>query len=78
MLKLRLKRLGRKKLPYYRIVVMESKSKRNGLPIKEVGNYNPIDGTSNLNSEEILRFLKNGAKPTKTVSNLLVKSNIVI
>nr|YP_010444016.1 ribosomal protein S16 [Chattonella marina]UTE94903.1 ribosomal protein S16 [Chattonella marina] len=77
MLKLRLKRFGRKKLACYRIVIMESTSRRDGKPIKEVGLYNPITDHIKLNTEEILVALKNGVKPTKTVFNLLVKSNIL-
>lgn len=77
MLKLRLKRFGRKKIACYRIVLMNSLSKRNGLPIKELGFYNPITDKIKLNSEEILFSLKNGAKPTRTVYNLLLKSNLL-
>lgn len=77
MLKLRLKRFGRKKIVCYRIVLMNSLSKRNGLPIKELGFYNPITDKIKLNSKEILFSLKNGAKPTRTVYNLLLKSNII-
>mmetsp|Transcript_6795 Transcript_6795/g.9142 ORF Transcript_6795/g.9142 Transcript_6795/m.9142 type:complete len:82 (+) Transcript_6795:51-296(+) len=77
MLKLRLKRFGRKKLACYRVVVMESTSRRDGKPIKEVGLYNPMTDQVKLNTEEILALLKNGVKPTKTVFNLLVKSKII-
>lgn len=78
MLKLRLKRFGRKKLACYRVVVMESTSRRDGKPIKEVGLYNPITDQIKLNTEEILVLLKNGVKPTKTVYNLLLKTNILV
>jgi small subunit ribosomal protein S16 len=77
MLKLRLKRFGRKKIPCYRIVLINSNSRRDGLPIKEVGFYDPINNKIKLNSEEILKSLKNGAKPTRTVFNLFVKNNIL-
>jgi small subunit ribosomal protein S16 len=56
---------------------MRSTSKRDGLAIKEIGFYNPITNQVKLNKEEILVFLKNGVKPTKTVFNLLVKNNII-
>jgi small subunit ribosomal protein S16 len=78
MLKIRLKRFGRKKIPSYRIILINSKSRRNGAPIKELGFYNPINNKTKLESQEILKCLKNGAKPTLTVFNLLVKNNILI
>jgi small subunit ribosomal protein S16 len=77
MLKLRLKRFGRKKISCYRIVLMESKSRRDGAALKEVGYYHPISNQIKLNTEEILILLKNGVQPTKTVFNLLVKTNIL-
>jgi small subunit ribosomal protein S16 len=77
MLKLRLKRFGRKKIACYRIVLMESKSRRDGRAIKEVGFYNPMTGKTELNTKEITNILRNGAKPSKTVFNLLVKANIL-
>nr|YP_001936341.1 30S ribosomal protein S16 [Heterosigma akashiwo]ABV65947.1 30S ribosomal protein S16 [Heterosigma akashiwo]ABV70088.1 30S ribosomal protein S16 [Heterosigma akashiwo]BBA18160.1 30S ribosomal protein S1 [Heterosigma akashiwo]BBA18299.1 30S ribosomal protein S1 [Heterosigma akashiwo]BBA18438.1 30S ribosomal protein S1 [Heterosigma akashiwo] len=77
MLKLRLKKFGRKKLPSYRVVLMESCSRRDGKPIREVGFYNPINNQIKLNTDEILTSLKNGAKPTKTVFNLLVKAKML-
>lgn len=77
MLKLRLKRFGRKKVSCYRIVLMENKSRRDGASIKEVGFYHPIRNQIKLNTEEILILLKNGAQPTRTVFNLLVKANIL-
>lgn len=77
MLKLRLKRFGRKKVPCYRIILINNTSRRDGRPIKELGIYNPINDKVKLNAEEILKYLKNGAKPTKTVLNLCIKSNII-
>ena len=77
MLKLRLKRFGRKKIPCYRIVLINNTSRRDSSPIKEVGFYDPINNKVKLNSEEILKSLKNGAKPTQTVFNLFVKSEII-
>lgn len=77
MLKLRLKRFGRKKIACYRIVLMKSTSRRDSSPIKELGFYNSINDQVKLNGEEILSLLKNGVKPTRTVFNLLLKSNII-
>ena len=77
MLKLRLKRNGRKRQPSYRLVIMESTSRRNGRPIDEVGYYNPITKESYLNQEKIAKWLKYGVQPTQTVFQLLKKSNLI-
>ena len=75
MLKIRLKRIGHKKRPSYRLVVLENRTRRNGKPIEEVGFYNPITKNYWINSGKIYKWLKYGAKPTKTVFNLLKKTN---
>jgi small subunit ribosomal protein S16 len=77
MLKLRLKRNGRKRQPSYRLVIMESTSRRNGRPIDEVGYYNPITKESYLNQEKITKWLNYGVQPTETVFQLLKKSNLI-
>ena len=77
MLKLRLKRIGRKASPSYRLVVMEQKTRRDGRPIEEVGYYNPINKKFSFNLERITYWLKIGVKPSETVSHLLKKSNII-
>jgi small subunit ribosomal protein S16 len=77
MLKLRLKRNGRKRQPSYRLVIMESTSRRNGRPIDEVGYYNPITKESYLNQEKIAKWLNYGVQPTETVLQLLKKSNLI-
>ena len=77
MLKLRLKRNGRKRQPSYRLVIMESTSRRNGRPIDEVGYYNPITKESYLNQEKIIKWLNYGVQPTETVFQLLKKSNLI-
>lgn len=77
MLKLRLKRVGRKKLPSYRLVVMENTFRRDGKPIEEVGYYNPISKNYNFDHNKIEKWLKCGVKPTRTVLNLLKKSNLL-
>ena len=77
MLKLRLKRIGRKRAPFYRLVVMENTTRRDGRPIDEVGYYNPITKQSYFNTDKIIKWLKIGVKPTETVLNLLKKSEII-
>lgn len=77
MLKLRLKRTGRKRSPSYRLVIMENTTRRDGRPIEEVGYYDPISKNYKLDSEKIQKWLSYGVKPTKTVSNLLKKADIV-
>jgi len=77
MLKLRLKRMGRKSSPFYRLVIMENKVKRNGRPIEEVGYYNPITKKYLFDHKKIKNWLKIGAQPTPTVFNLLKKSDII-
>ncbi|MEM3610480.1 MAG: 30S ribosomal protein S16 [Candidatus Anstonellales archaeon] len=78
MLKLRLKRTGRKRSPSYRLVIMENTFRRDGRPIEEVGYYNPITKQYKFNSEKIKKWLNYGAKPTQTVLTLLKKSEIII
>ena len=77
MLKLRLKRTGRKRQPSYRLVIMESKSRRDGRSIDQVGCYNPLTKECNFDVDKIVKWLKTGAKPTNTVVNLLKKAKIV-
>lgn len=77
MLKLRLKRIGRKRQPSYRLVLMPSHIRRDGRPIVELGYYNPITKKYNFKEEKIIWYLKNGVKPTETVINLLKRSKIL-
>lgn len=77
MLKLRLKRIGRKQAPSYRLVIMENRTRRDGRPIEEVGYYNSVSKKYSLKSEKIQKWLKEGVKPTKTVLNLLKKAELV-
>ncbi|MGO2117789.1 MAG: 30S ribosomal protein S16 [Fusobacterium sp.] len=77
MLKIRLTRLGSNKNPIYRVVAMENLSKRDGKAIAYLGNYFPLeDSRVELKEEEILKYLKNGAQPTRTVKSLLTKAGI--
>ena len=77
MLKLRLKRIGRKRTPSYRIVVMENTTRRDGRPIEELGWYDPIAKNHNLDINKIQARLKQGVKPTQTVLNLLKKAEVI-
>lgn len=77
MLKLRLKRVGRKRSPSYRLVIMENSYRRDGRPIDEVGYYNPISKIYKFDQEKINKWLKYGVKPTETVLNLLKKADII-
>ena len=77
MLKLRLKRTGRKRTPSYRLVIMENSFRRDGRPIDEVGYYSPITKQYKFDAEKIKKWLTYGAQPTETVLNLLKKAEIV-
>lgn len=77
MLKLRLKRTGRKRSPSYRLVIMENSFRRDGRPIDEVGYYNPITKQLKFNLEKIKKWLDYGVQPTETVKNLLKKAEII-
>ena len=77
MLKMRLKRCGKKQQASYKIVTMTSTSKRDGKEIKYLGFYNTITKELKLDITNIVLNLKFGVKPTKTVKNLLIKSNII-
>ena len=71
MVKIRLKRLGYKKNPTYRIVVIDSRSKREGAPIEELGYYNPKTKEMKLNKESAESWVKKGAQATETVAYLI-------
>ena len=77
MLKLRLKRIGRKRYPSYRLVVMENTCRRDGRPVDEVGYYDPIAKKSKFDTEKIQKWLSYGVKPTETVLQLLKKAEII-
>ncbi len=71
MLKIRLKRLGAKKAPAYRIIVINSTTKREGKPIQELGHYNPKTKIMKLDKATALDWIKKGAQPTETVQYLI-------
>ncbi len=76
MVKIRLKRLGAHKKPFYRVVVADSRTPRNGRFIEEIGTYNPLKDPAeiNIDNEAAQKWLANGAQPTDTVRALLKKS----
>jgi small subunit ribosomal protein S16 len=77
MLKMRLKRCGRKSQPTFRIIVIQNTSKRDGRALEEVGLYNTFTKEIRLNIKTITNFLKIGVKPTQMVQNLLFKAKIL-
>ena len=77
--KLRLKRIGRKKSPYYRIVVIEDSNSRNGEEVEIIGTYDPMVKPSNVEVKEdrVKHWISVGAQPSDTVSRLLSQLNLV-
>jgi small subunit ribosomal protein S16 len=77
--KIRLKRMGAKKSPFYRVVVADSRSPRDGRFIEEIGFYNPVAQPAEIKIDEelALKWLQNGAKPSDTVRNLFSKQGIL-
>nr|YP_010465198.1 ribosomal protein S16 [Picria felterrae]UUL95679.1 ribosomal protein S16 [Picria felterrae]WKW53391.1 ribosomal protein S16 [Picria felterrae] len=76
MVKLRLKRCGRKQRAVYRIVAIDVRSRREGKDLRNVGFYDPMKNQTYLNVPVILYFLEKGAQPTGTVQNLLKKAEV--
>lgn len=79
MVKIRLKRMGANKKPFYRVVVADSRAPRDGKFIEEIGTYNPLTdpATVIINEEKAKNWLGNGAQPTETVRALFKKSGII-
>ena len=79
MVKIRLRRIGEKKHPYYRIIVADSRSPRNGRFIEEIGTYDPNTepSTVKVNEEAAKKWLGDGAQPTETVTRLFKNAGIV-
>lgn len=77
--KIRMKRIGSKKKPFYRIVVADSRSPRDGRFIEEIGYYNPVSEPKEfkVDSEKATKWIGNGAKPTDTVSRLFKAYNVL-
>ncbi|NET01261.1 MAG: 30S ribosomal protein S16 [Sphaerospermopsis sp. SIO1G2] len=76
MIKLRLKRFGKKREASYRIIAINNLARRDGRPLEELGFYNPRTDEVRLNEERIVKRLQQGAQPTDTVRRILVKANI--
>jgi small subunit ribosomal protein S16 len=76
--KIRLKRIGAKKAPFYRVVVADSRYPRDGRFIEEIGYYNPLTNPVEIkiDSEKAQKWINNGAQPTETVKSLLKKAGI--
>ena len=79
MVKIRLRRMGAKKAPFYRIVVADARSPRDGRCIEEIGTYNPMVESDSItvNVEKAQTWIKNGAQPTDTVRALLKKAGVL-
>jgi small subunit ribosomal protein S16 len=76
MIKLRLKRYGKKREVSYRIVAIDSRSRRDGRPLEELGFYNPRTDETRLNVPGLVKRLKEGAQPTDTVRGILAKAQV--
>lgn len=76
MVKLRLKRFGKKKQPSYRLIAIDSRSRRDGRPLEELGFYNPRTKETRLDVPRIVQRLKDGAQPSETVRSLLNKAQV--
>ena len=74
--KIRLKRMGAKKAPFYRVVVADSRSPRDGKIIEQIGTYDPMTNPSKvvIDKEKLAKWTKNGAKPTESVKALIEKA----
>ena len=73
MVKIRLQRVGKKKAPFYHVVVADSRSPRDGKIVEKIGTYNPMTNPATivLDNEKVEKWIKNGAKPTDTVKKLI-------
>ena len=78
-LKIRLTKLGDKKTPFYRVVVADSRSPRDGKFVEVIGTYNPLTEPAEIkiDNEKAAQWLKNGAQPTDTAKELLIKSGVI-
>ena len=79
MVKLRLKRMGKKGHPFYRIVAADSRSPRDGRIIELLGTYNPLNAEAQvtLDEEKVMKWLQNGAQPSDTVRSILSKQGLM-
>lgn len=74
---IRFQRYGRKKAPFYRLVAIDSKDRRDGMPLEYLGWYDPLKKETNLNAPAIKKWLANGALPSDTVRTLLKKAYVI-
>ena len=74
---MRLRRMGAKKAPTYRVIVADSRSPRDGRFIEELGHFDPRSNELKIDAEKAKKWISNGAQPTETVKALLKKSNII-
>jgi small subunit ribosomal protein S16 len=72
--KIRLKRVGAAKAPHYRIIAVDSRTRRDGMPIEELGYYNPKSKDLKVNQEAVEKWIKTGAQPSGTVATLLKRA----
>ena len=77
--KMRLRRMGAKKAPFYRVIVADSRSPRDGRFIEEIGYYNPLTEPAEIkiDAEKAKKWISNGAQPTETAKSLLKKSGVI-
>ena len=75
--KIRLKRIGAKKNPFYRIVVADARAPRDGRFVEEIGNYDPMSKKLVVDGDKALDWIKKGAQPTETVRSLLKKNGVL-
>ena len=77
MVKLRLKRLGRKKRPFYRIVAMDANAPQSGQALEEIGTYDPVGAVFNIDEDAALQWLRNGAQMSETVHDLMKNQGVL-
>lgn len=79
MVKIRLRRMGAKKAPFYRVVVADSKYPRDGRFIEEIGTYDPLKTPADvkIDADKAKQWIANGAQPTDTVKDILKKSGVI-
>ena len=75
--KMRLRRMGAKKAPTYRVIIADSRSPRDGRFIEEIGYFNPRSNEVKIDADKAKTWISNGAQPTETVKSLLKKSGII-
>ena len=75
--KMRLTRMGDKKSPFYRVVIIDSHKARDGQYVDLVGTYNPLNEELNLDADKAKKWIANGVQPTETVRTLLIRQNII-